>query len=95
MSSTTLGANGDGEQEAVVRRHLAQMWGVSTSSWSLVDAVVVEQALPVMAPGAPMFQPIQLEERMFLAGDHRDTPSQQGALVSGRRAAESALRALG
>ena len=94
MSSTTLGANGDGEQEAVVRRQLAQMWGVSTASWSLVDAVVVEQALPVMAPGAPMFQPIQVEERMFLAGDHRDTPSQQGALVSGRRAAESALRAL-
>jgi len=29
-----------------------------------------------------------------VAGDHRDTPSQQGALVSGRRAAEAVLRDL-
>jgi hypothetical protein len=30
-----------------------------------------------------------------VAGDHRDTPSQQGALVSGRRAAAAVLAHLG
>ena len=32
---------------------------------------------------------------VFVAGDHRDTPSTQGALVSGRRAAEAVAAALG
>jgi len=32
---------------------------------------------------------------LFVAGDHRDTPSVQGALVSGRRTAQEALRSLG
>ena len=34
---------------------------------------------------------VELGEGLFVAGDHRDTPSQQGALVSGRRAAEAVL----
>ena len=32
---------------------------------------------------------------LFVAGDHRDTPSTQGALVSGRRAAQAVLARLG
>jgi tRNA pseudouridine-54 N-methylase len=38
---------------------------------------------------------VDLGNGLFVAGDHRDTPSQQGALVSGRRAAEAVLRHLG
>ena len=92
MSSTTLGADSSGEREIEVRRHLAQMWGTDTAAWTLVQATVVAQALPVMAPNQPMFQPITVADGLLLAGDHRDTPSQQGALLSGRRAAEYALR---
>jgi len=32
-------------------------------------------------------QPVRLSDGLFIAGDHRDTASIQGALVSGRRAA--------
>ncbi len=32
-------------------------------------------------------QPARLSDGLFIAGDHRDTASIQGALVSGRRAA--------
>ena len=35
-----------------------------------------------------------LGDGLFVAGDHRDTPSIQGALVSGRRAAGAVLREL-
>lgn len=33
-------------------------------------------------------------DRMIVAGDHRETPSQQGAMLSGRRAAGATLRSL-
>ena len=32
---------------------------------------------------------------LYVAGDHRDTSSIQGALVSGRRAAQAVLKDLG
>jgi hypothetical protein len=38
---------------------------------------------------------VELGDGLFVAGDHRDTPSSQGALVSGRRAAQAVLSALG
>lgn len=94
VASTTLGCMGDADDERAVREHLALMWGANTSAWELVRADVVEHALPALAVGEPMFRGIVIEEGLFLAGDHRDTPSQQGALLSGRRAAEAAVRAL-
>lgn len=94
MSSTTLGIDASAEQEATVRRHLGQMWGTSTHGWELVRAQVVEQALPALGVTDPMFRPIDAGDGVWLAGDHRDTPSQQGALVSGRRTAQAVLRAL-
>jgi len=36
-------------------------------------------------------KPVQLANGLFLAGDHRDTASIQGALVSGRRSATAVL----
>ena len=95
MSSTTLGTDSSAEAEQNVRRQLAHMWGVDTSRWALVRPVVVEQALPVIGPTDPLFRSLNVADGVLLAGDHRDTPSQQGALLSGRRAAQSALRALG
>lgn len=40
-------------------------------------------------------QPVQLSDVLFVAGDHRDTASQQGALASGARAARAIERQLG
>ena len=42
-----------------------------------------------------MRRAVALGDGLFVAGDHRDTPSTQGALVSGRRAAEAVLAHLG
>lgn len=95
IATTTLGTDSSSERESDVRRQLTQMWNASTLDWELVRAEVVEQALPAMRPNDPMFKSIEAGDGILLAGDHRDTPSQQGALVSGRRAAEAAVRALG
>lgn len=94
MSSTTLGTEQSADREAHVRRHLELMWGVSTSSWQLVRADVVEHALPALGITDPLFRPIEAGDGVWLAGDHRDTPSQQGALVSGARVARAVSRAL-
>ena len=49
-------------------------------------------ALPAFRPGRPVRSPVELGDGIFVAGDHRDTPSTQGALVSGRRAAQAVAR---
>jgi Flavin containing amine oxidoreductase len=46
----------------------------------------------------PMRRPVRLPyeaDSIYVTGDHRDTSSIQGALVSGRRAAEAVLEDLG
>ena len=55
----------------------------------------VPRALPALPAASPLRRDVALGDGLFVAGDHRDTPSQQGALVSGRRAAEAVLAHLG
>jgi hypothetical protein len=58
------------------------------------DAVVVAtDAQPEQRPGAlePVERPVRLESGLFVCGDHRDTASLHGAMLSGRRAAEAVL----
>ncbi|CAA9262611.1 MAG: hypothetical protein AVDCRST_MAG54-2558 [uncultured Actinomycetospora sp.] len=54
------------------------------------------RALPAAVPPTPagLRHPVDLGDVLFVAGDHRYTPSVQGALVSGRRTAQAALAAL-
>jgi hypothetical protein len=51
----------------------------------------VPEALPALPGGSPLRKPVRLTEGLYVAGDHRDTPSSEGALVSGRRAADAYL----
>ena len=52
------------------------------------------RADPAMPAPHPFRRPVEVAPGMLVAGDHRDTSSIQGALVSGRRAAASVLAAL-
>jgi len=87
IATTTLGADGSGTAEREARRHAGQIYGVDAGSWELVTTHVIEGALPVQPPPLRLRQPVALDSGLFVAGDHRDTASIQGALVSGRRAA--------
>lgn len=92
ISSTMLGIATDAAAEAQIRAHLVWLWGDVARDWELVKPVPVVASLPRLAVGQPMQQPIEVGDHVFLAGDHRETPSQQGALASGRRAARAILR---
>jgi len=82
--------------EPAVRAHLARLYGVDTARWDHVARYDVPAALPSMDPPMGRFRaPVRLSERLFLAGDWRDSASLQGALVSGRRAADAVLKELG
>lgn len=92
VSSTVVGA---AIPEPDVRRELARIYGGSTEDWQHLRTDEVRGALPAFPAGRPVRSAVDLGDGLFVAGDHRDTPSQQGALVSGRRAAEAVLRHLG
>ncbi|WP_312030094.1 FAD-dependent oxidoreductase [Actinomycetospora sp. TBRC 11914] len=93
--STVLGA--DPLPEPRLRAELERLWGRPTASWEHLATVSVPHALPATLPPTPprLRRPVDLGEGLFVAGDHRDSPSTQGALVSGRRTAQAALARLG
>ena len=82
--------------EAVIRVELARMYGVPTDSWDLLNVVSIPEALPsARVPQANLRKPVDLGDGLFVAGDHRDSPSIQGALAGGWRTAGAVLAWLG
>lgn len=77
--------------ESDVRRHLSIMWGVSTHDWQLIAKYEIPAALPIQSIGRELTQSIKVAEHVYVVGDHRTVPSQQGALFSGRLAAQLIL----
>jgi phytoene dehydrogenase-like protein len=94
VQATAL-ADADPVSEAQVRAHLERMYRTSTRRWELVVGHHVVQALPRQLPGVSLRQPVAMGDGLFVAGDHRDTASIQGALVSGRRTAAAVSSWLG
>ncbi|MHA6781555.1 NAD(P)/FAD-dependent oxidoreductase [Pseudonocardia saturnea] len=92
VSSTVLGAP---LPEPAVRRELARIYGRPAGGWTHLHTAEVRAALPAFLPGHTVRRDVVLGDGVFVAGDHRDTPSTQGALVSGRRAARAVLAHLG
>ena len=90
VASTVVGEHGD-DLEAGVRDQLGRIYGADTGRWEYVRRYAIAHALPAMPPGTPLRRQLDLGDGLVLAGDHRDTASIQGALVSGRRAAETVL----
>jgi predicted NAD/FAD-dependent oxidoreductase len=95
VSASVLGFHDDADTERAAREHLARLYGVGTRGWQHVATYPIRYALPAMLPPLETRQPVALGEWLFVAGDHRDTASIQGAMVSGRRAADAVLRHLG
>ena len=49
---------------------------------------------PVQAPPTDLERPVSLGGGLFVCGDHRESATHDGALRSGRRAAEAVLAEL-
>ncbi|MGA5700176.1 NAD(P)/FAD-dependent oxidoreductase [Peterkaempfera bronchialis] len=95
LGRRTFDGGGPAALEPLVRRRLAELYGTSTASWSFLTARHVEHAVPAMPPPHHFHRPVRVIGGLYVCGDHRDTSSVQGALVSGRRAAQQIIRDLG
>ncbi|MBY8873765.1 FAD-dependent oxidoreductase [Micromonospora sp. PLK6-60] len=81
--------------EPVIRAELARLYGRATADWTHLTTVSVPAALPAAPPPqGRLRKPVELGDGLFVAGDHRDSPSIQGALASGWRAAGAVLARL-
>ncbi|WP_295695738.1 FAD-dependent oxidoreductase [Lapillicoccus sp.] len=89
---TTLSAAGLTDDAA--RAEAGRLWQTDTREWDLLVRHDVTHALPLTRAPLDRRRPVDLGDGLFVCGDHRDTPSLQGALVSGRRTANAVLRRL-
>jgi hypothetical protein len=96
VEATCLLDRPDGDaSEAEVLRHVGEIYGCDTTGWRTVTRHRVDAALTAMAPPLEVRSTVTLGDGVFVCGDHRDTASIQGALVSGQRAAEAVSSHLG
>ena len=89
ISSSALTSHGTEHQ---VRHQLARMHRAPTNSWSLIGSYSIDYALPAMSVPLQVRKPTRLSDSIYIAGDYRATASIQGAMVSGRRAADAILQ---
>ncbi len=96
VSTSVVGPAQDGpDLDRRLAERLARVYGVSPSELQPVARYRVDRAQPVLAPGAGLRRSVLAGPGRYVCGDWRDTPSVQGALVSGRRAARAVLASPG
>jgi len=95
ISVTMLGMPGIDQQvmETQVRLQLKRWYGLVTEEWRLLRIYRIQHGLPAMA-SVPKRQPARVAPGLYVCGDHRSMPSMQGAMESGRLAAEALIRDL-
>ncbi|GAA2897281.1 oxidoreductase [Actinoplanes cyaneus] len=97
IAATVVGVSAPSSaSEAVIRVELSRMYGTPTDDWQLLNVVTIPHALPAArVPQWALRKPVALGDGLFVAGDHRDSPSIQGAMAGGWRTAGQVLASLG
>lgn len=83
ISSTTLAPISESE----VRKELSKFWKCDTRNWDLAARYEIKQSLPLRTDLEDLNRDPKIGDGIFIAGDHRSVPSQNGAMRSGRQAA--------
>ena len=83
ISSTTLAPISESE----VRKELSKIWKCETRNWDLAARYEIKQSLPLRFDLDAINRNPWVSEGVYVAGDHRSVPSQNGAMRSGRKAA--------
>jgi phytoene dehydrogenase-like protein len=83
----------DAALDGQVRGQLRGWYGSGVARWRLLRVDRIPYAQPRQEPGdlPTLRRPVRVGPSLWVCGDHRDTGSIQGALVSGRRTAEQVL----
>lgn len=92
-ASAVVAGDGTVPPETAMREHAADILQTDGRRWTPLIRHVIPKALPAQDPPLSVRRPIRTAAGIWLCGDHRDTASIQGALVSGRRTAEAILAA--
>ncbi|MGH3326545.1 MAG: NAD(P)/FAD-dependent oxidoreductase [Streptomycetales bacterium] len=97
ISSSVIGRDSPdlADLEAAARRRLASMYDIGPGALEHLATYHVPAAVPAMPPPHNFRRPVRLVDGLYVCGDHRDSSSLQGAMVSGRRAARAVLADLG
>jgi protoporphyrinogen oxidase len=94
VSASAISPNENADLDSV-KKHLAHLFGVNTDSWQLIKEYKIKEALPAMNPPFSLVNSNQINNDLFVAGDHRATSSIQGALLSGTNTATLVKVSLG
>ena len=95
VAASAVGHHEGDDAAARARGDTAALVGLGPDDLDEVARYPIRDALPALVPPDPVERPVALGDGLFVAGDHRQVPSIQGALVSGRRGAEAVLAHLG
>jgi protoporphyrinogen oxidase len=71
--------------QAEVKKAVGKIWGIPTKDLKLVTKYEIKESLPLRKEASKLDP--KVSAGIYIAGDHRDLPSQNGAMRSGRRAA--------
>ncbi len=88
----------DGDLAALpeaVRAQLRRWWGADVNGWRVLRTDTIAHGQPDSQPPFVPKKSVALGDGLFVCGDHRDTPSIQGAMFSGRRTGEAVLASFG
>jgi phytoene dehydrogenase-like protein len=83
--------------DQAVRQHVGKWFGPAVDSWKMLGAYTLARALPQQRHAEWEQAPVRVGGTggVYMCGDYRETASIQGALASGRRAAEAVIKDLG
>jgi len=89
VSASVLGS-GEPDLDAI-RLQLRGWFGSAVSKWRHLRTYRIPRALPSYPVGGFAPEPVRLAAGLYACGDHREHPSLNGALRSGRLAAEAVI----
>lgn len=95
VAATAVGEHAYGPTAARARDGVADLLGLAAGDLDEVARRPISEALPSARPPLDLRRPVDLGDGVFVVGDHRDTPSIQGALASGARGARAVAAHLG
>lgn len=95
ISASVLGTQEltEAQLSGFVTAQMKNWFGAVASSWRFLKSYKIFHAQPQQYPGAlePLERSVRVRPGVYVCGDHRDNASINGAMVSGRRAAEAVI----
>jgi hypothetical protein len=88
VSTTTL----EDLDEASIKTHLSRFWNIDPELFELIKCYEIKDALPIFSPtDSGSVLSARVSDEIYRAGDYLTAASQNGALLSGRLAAQELL----